>query len=480
MKLIGLMLARNEDWVIGLSLRAALKWVDGMVILDHASTDRTKEIVEEVMGETDKPISYAEELDGSKWDEMAVRQRTLEMGRELGGTHFAIIDADEILTPNLWMITRQFIMGLREGQLFDLPMIPNWRSVGEYRDDDSIWSKTFITLAFKDAPSLHWKANKDGYQHHNRPPGGVQWTTVAPFKDKKDGGIMHLQFTNWRRLRAKHYWYRMVEATRWPGRESNKKLNQKYNQALDETGIKLSSCPAAWLAPIKQDLPKVDLECGSWHEDEIRRLWKSNDRKVFSGLELPEDIIGEKVVWVTPIPDPPTGFSATAGIGVVTLSWTPVEEAKSYKIYRASSSGGPYRLLAVLESNRTGYADQGLKIGVPCYYVIRVSNNEGESPNSPQAYSVPLAPPAMYDLASNVAAASAGKTSQDAVPRFWICTDCALVGIVPYNRMKDKTDDMCARMMNHHRKESPGCGGGGFRLFVMDNVTSDQVIGRFK
>ena len=41
MKLICLMPARNEDWIIGLSARAALMWCDELIVMDHASTDRT-------------------------------------------------------------------------------------------------------------------------------------------------------------------------------------------------------------------------------------------------------------------------------------------------------------------------------------------------------------------------------------------------------------------------------------------------------
>ena len=40
MKIIGLMAARNEQWCLGLSARAALMWLDELVILDHASTGR--------------------------------------------------------------------------------------------------------------------------------------------------------------------------------------------------------------------------------------------------------------------------------------------------------------------------------------------------------------------------------------------------------------------------------------------------------
>jgi hypothetical protein len=479
MKLIGLMLARNEDWVLGLSLRAALKWTDGMVVLNHASTDRTKEIIDEVIKESKKPITYLEEPDTGKWDEMVVRQRTLDAGRQMGGTHFAIIDADEILTSNLWMIVRQFIQYMADNQLLELPMLACWKSLDEYRDDDSDWSKAFISLAFKDSPKLCWMATKDGYQHHNRPPGGTTWVRFTPFKDKKEGGVMHLQFSNWRRLRAKHYWYRMVEAIRWPGRESNERLNRKYNQALDETGIKLSSCPTAWMAPIKQDLHRVDLECGSWHEDEIRRLWKGNKREVFFGLELPEDILGEKVVWPKPLPPTPKGLVATACINGVTLGWEAVPGVRAYRIRRSMTPGGPYRGAASVEGSKTSYTDINLTAGSACYYMTRSVNADGESEDSEEVSAIPI--PAMVPrvVGPTQFVNMAIKTDRDLVPRLWVCESCALVGVAPYVAARDKSNDMCSKLIGHHKKESPSCSGTGLRLVIIDNVIDDRIIGRF-
>ena len=52
MKLVGMMACRNDSWVIGLSLRVALMWCDEVVVLLHACTDRSEDIVREVNKET--------------------------------------------------------------------------------------------------------------------------------------------------------------------------------------------------------------------------------------------------------------------------------------------------------------------------------------------------------------------------------------------------------------------------------------------
>jgi glycosyltransferase involved in cell wall biosynthesis len=100
MKLVALMPVRNEDWVLGLSARVALMWCDHLVILDHASTDRTQEILRDLCAEHPGRLTCLRNSEGL-WDEMAHRQTMLEAARAENATHIAIVDADEILTANL-------------------------------------------------------------------------------------------------------------------------------------------------------------------------------------------------------------------------------------------------------------------------------------------------------------------------------------------------------------------------------------------
>src|SRR5512143_2936420 len=111
MKLVGLMPARNEEWIIGLSARVALMWCDELIVLNHASADRTGEIVMEVAQEHPERITVLNEA-ASVWQEMAHRQRLLEEARRRGASHIALIDADEVLTGNLLESVREVVGAL--------------------------------------------------------------------------------------------------------------------------------------------------------------------------------------------------------------------------------------------------------------------------------------------------------------------------------------------------------------------------------
>src|SRR5258707_13829349 len=98
-KLICLMPARNESWVIGFSARAALMWCDELIILNHASTDNTGAIIQDIALET-RRVRYMYVPDPC-WTEMSHRQSLLTVARQYGATHIVLVDADEVLTGNL-------------------------------------------------------------------------------------------------------------------------------------------------------------------------------------------------------------------------------------------------------------------------------------------------------------------------------------------------------------------------------------------
>ncbi len=87
-------------------------------------------------------------------------------------------------------------------------------------------------------------------------------------------------------------------------------------------------------------------------------------------------------------PPLPTGLTATAGNGRVSLAWNAVADATSYKVKRSASSNGPY---ATVASGLTAasYTDTGLTNGVTCYYVVSSASALGESTNSIPASATP-------------------------------------------------------------------------------------------
>jgi fibronectin type 3 domain-containing protein len=84
------------------------------------------------------------------------------------------------------------------------------------------------------------------------------------------------------------------------------------------------------------------------------------------------------------VPLPPTGpanlsVQATDSTTVV-LIWTDTDKTEDgYQISRATSSSGPWNVIATVGNNVTGYTDPGLKPRTRYYYKVRAVNNLGRA-----------------------------------------------------------------------------------------------------
>jgi hypothetical protein len=286
-KVIALTATRNEDWVLGLSLRVSLSYCDAVVITDHGSTDRTAQIIDEARAEfPDRRISVRRALD-QEWMEMDIRQEMLDRGRELGGTHFVIVDADEVPTGNLFSGLRELALKPARGSYVSLPMIATYHSAGVFRWDGPWGDASRIPWAFCDSAALRWKTS-DPYQLHRRTPFKAADDGLV-FTGRDLGGLFHLQFVNKARLQGKAVWYKMSETLRYPGKRSPKDLNQIYDWTLREDAqAQLYDVPASWWAPyaekgwLRHFIPDAD----SWQLHEARKLAAEHGLAAFSGLDL--------------------------------------------------------------------------------------------------------------------------------------------------------------------------------------------------
>jgi Glycosyl transferase family 2 len=276
--IIGLMPARNESWVLRYSARAALQWVDHLIILAHACKDDTVAIAEQIQSETGRVTVIVEP--NPDWREADNRQRMLETGRRLGGTIFVAIDADEILCADQVPNVRGQLHALRSGQLWALPFVDLWRSLDKYRVDKG----STAPFAFRDQPGMHWRPGDDGYQLHMRNPRPTQWRPVET--NPRQGGMMHLQRALWQRSLARQAKYKILEQLYWPARRFGvHQIDARMHRSVDETGLKLEPVPAAWWAH-GLDRGLIDLDVEPWEVEEVRALVAAHGREKFQGLNL--------------------------------------------------------------------------------------------------------------------------------------------------------------------------------------------------
>jgi uncharacterized protein (DUF2237 family) len=97
-------------------------------------------------------------------------------------------------------------------------------------------------------------------------------------------------------------------------------------------------------------------------------------------------------------PTAPTDLTATATPGAIVLSWTASEDVTSgvklYKIYRGTTSGGPYTVIGTVNHPTTTYTDTtvGPVAGITYYYIVRAvdfAGLESDPSNEASATTVP-------------------------------------------------------------------------------------------
>ena len=85
---------------------------------------------------------------------------------------------------------------------------------------------------------------------------------------------------------------------------------------------------------------------------------------------------------ITNAPAAPTGLSATAGNSGVSLGWNVPAGWSAIIVKRATTSGGPYSVVAAGVTNRDGFTDTTVASGLKYFYVVAATNDQGVSGNS--------------------------------------------------------------------------------------------------
>lgn len=278
MRIMALLPFRNEAHVLPSYLSTVVPLVEKIIAIDDGSTDNSANLMRKAGADV---YSWNEERMKFGWAELGIRQRLLELGREAGGTHFIVLDADETFTRPFIKVSSKVLQQLEPGQRILMQWLAMWKSVDHYRDDSSVWSNNYKDFIFRDDGQSNYP---EIWMHTPRTPGRFanhdQDLTLNP----KYGAVMHFQFSNWDTFQIKQCWCRMSEYIKDPGSAQN--INNKYKITLDGDAV-VTPLPDDWKEGVK--FPEVSYQddiSSFWRLKEIENWFEVHGVEFFRKLEI--------------------------------------------------------------------------------------------------------------------------------------------------------------------------------------------------
>jgi glycosyltransferase involved in cell wall biosynthesis len=275
MKIIALLPARNESWILPTYLSSVKPLADEIIAINDRSTDNTRQILEDAGAKVYENSEFLK----SGWAEFSTRQKLLELGRQSGGTHFIILDADETLSANFIKNGREAIERLQPGQKLVFPWLFLWKSSGFYMDDKRcLFSNNSKDIIFCDKPDLKYDYS---FMHVDRTPGPKTPETIVNI-NKKDGVCFHFAYVDFKNSLLQQAWLRCSDLIQ--EKKNYVKINNKYY--LPKGGdLNLSSVPGEWLKGLTLPAEPENLP-HSWHLPAILDFFDKYGIEFFEPLEI--------------------------------------------------------------------------------------------------------------------------------------------------------------------------------------------------
>jgi len=273
-KIIGLVPVRNESLVIAQYLKSLSLYSDGIIVLDDASEDNTVEIIKSLADE----CNVLEIIVKDKWylDEPGDRNKLLQAGRAHGGTHFILIDADEMFSATSLKnnALRNKILSLKPGQRIQMYWIELWRNCDQFILGRP-YKKDFIFC--DDGVCCH----KSDFVHTPRVPNLKGEIFVE--KDYLTFNVLHFCSANLKNRRIKTCWYMCLEKIRT--NKSAQAINYRYEGDIDETNLKIYKTKKEWFDYSFFDAQQFE-KPDTWRKQQVLDWFKLYGTDFFKDLNI--------------------------------------------------------------------------------------------------------------------------------------------------------------------------------------------------
>ncbi|MGB8468310.1 MAG: glycosyltransferase [Candidatus Babeliales bacterium] len=276
------MQVHNEENIVEQALRCLYPYVDTLIVLDDASTDETSRILKELQRELPNLTLIFNEVPSELPGQSVANYETLlRAARKLRGTHFIVMNVDEIISSNCLSnnLLRNEILNLKPGEQLKLPLIHVWGSTHEYRVNRSAnETRNNFCSIFCDMKKASYKKVTD-----------VDWRLPSPLKNKVYTApsacvVLQYSYADFDNALIKKALYQCLELAR--GHKSVDLINQSYRTHMKEEVALLDMHDEQW----KTDYPYFDPDVYSLPnyacELEVYDLFNKYGKEFFKDLDI--------------------------------------------------------------------------------------------------------------------------------------------------------------------------------------------------
>jgi glycosyltransferase involved in cell wall biosynthesis len=227
---------KNEAWILDRFLRCASQWADHIVIADQGSEDGSREIARQF------PKVTLVENPSPVYDEGKRQRLLLEAARQIpvnGRRVIIALDADELLSC-AWQDSPEWgrVLAAVPGTVIRfrwVNILPGFTRSWIPAED--------IPFGFVDDGSSHVGAAI----HSSRLPTPVG----APVLALSDIKVLHFQYVDWQRMKAKQRWYQCWEAVKYP-RKRAVQIYRQYHRMDARPRREIFDFRVVWIARYEQ------------------------------------------------------------------------------------------------------------------------------------------------------------------------------------------------------------------------------------
>jgi hypothetical protein len=270
LKIIALLPFKNEAHNLFAYMKNISKLADLVIGYDDNSSDNSLEIFKDLGG---LPITFDLEDNFSRGGQYKIRNELLNKGRELGGTHFIILDADEVFNENFINVGRNFICQLEFGEVLQLLWVSCYPDMNYYASGNSPWAPKYHDFIFCDSKQSYYP--KSGLHFGRIPELSGKRVKV----DSNIGVVLHKQFIFKEDFELKQCLYRMHEFLE--GKSSTFAINHTYS--ITRQGFNdISALPQIWQS--KEGFFSSPIS--TWRRDELRSMLNMYGVRKFKNLDI--------------------------------------------------------------------------------------------------------------------------------------------------------------------------------------------------